>query len=242
MVRLNPRSKLPLYHQLYEILRADILGGKYQPGDLVPAESELIDNYKVSRTTVRQVLDLLVREGLVYRQRGRGSFVSHRSLEEGLVRIVSFTEDMQRRGFEPGTRVLAAELIPAPPEIADKLEVPPAEELVRIRRLRLADGEPLSIEDSHLVHGLFPGILGRATLTASLQDAARDYGIRWSFAKQVIRAIEATPELARILSIRPKSALLSVERVSYSEEQVPAEFLRIYYRGDRYSLYADLQG
>ncbi len=242
MIRLNPRSKLPLYHQLYEILRADILGGKYQPGDLVPAESELIDSYKVSRTTVRQVLDLLVREGLVYRQRGRGSFVSHRSLEEGLVRIVSFTEDMQRRGFEPGTRVLSAELIPATRDIAGKLEVAPGEELARIRRLRLADGEPLSIEDSHLVHRLFPGILGKATLTASLQDAARDYGIRWSFAKQVIRAIEAAPDMARTLSVRPKSALLYVERVSYSEEQAPAEFLRIYYRGDRYSLYADLQG
>jgi len=242
MVRLNPKSKLPLYHQLYEILRADIVGGKYQPGDLVPAESELIDSYRVSRTTVRQVLEILVREGLVYRQRGRGSFVSHRSLEEGLVRIVSFTEDMQRRGFEPGTRVLSAELLAAPAEIAEKLDVEPGEELAHIRRLRLADGEPMSIEDSHLVHRLFPGILGRATLTASLQDAARDYGIRWKSAKQTIRAVEATADMARILSVRPRSALLSVDRVSYSEEQVPAEFLRIYYRGDRYSLYADLQG
>lgn len=242
MTRLNPKSKLPLYHQLYEILRADILDGKYQPGDLIPAESELIDSYEVSRTTVRQVLDMLVREGLVYRQRGRGSFISHRGLEEGLVRIVSFTEDMKRRNFEPGTRVLSAELLAAPPEIAAKLSVEPGEELAHIRRLRLADGEPLSIEDSHLVHRLFPGILGRATLTASLQDAARDYGIRWSSAKQTIQAVEATPELSRLLSIRPRGALLYIERVSYSDDQVPAEFLRIHYRGDRYSLYADLQG
>jgi len=242
MARLNPKSKLPLYHQLYEILRADIVDGKYQPGDLIPAESELIGSYRVSRTTVRQVLDLLVREGLVYRQRGRGSFVSHRGLEEGLVRIVSFTEDMRRRSFDPGTRVLSAELIPATPGIAEKLEVQPGEELVHIRRLRLADGEPLSIEDSHLVHRLFPGILGRATLTASLQDAARDYGIRWSSAKQTIRAVEAVSELARLLSIRARSALLYIERVSYADNQVPAEFLRIHYRGDRYSLYADLRG
>jgi len=242
MARLNPKSKLPLYHQLYEILRADIVDGKYQPGDLIPAESELIGSYRVSRTTVRQVLDLLVREGLVYRQRGRGSFVSHRGLEEGLVRIVSFTEDMRRRSFDPGTRVLSAELIPATPGIAEKLEVRPGEELVHIRRLRLADGEPLSIEDSHLVHRLFPGILGRATLTASLQDAARDYGIRWSSAKQTIRAVEAVSELARLLSIRARSALLYIERVSYADNQVPAEFLRIHYRGDRYSLYADLRG
>ncbi len=242
MTRLNPRSKLPLYHQLHEILRAEILEGKYQPGDLIPAESELIGSYRVSRTTVRQALDLLVREGLVYRQRGRGSFVSHRGLEEGLVRMVSFTEDMKRRNFEPGTRVLCAELIPAPPQIAERLEVEAGEEVAHIRRLRLADGEPLAVEDTHLVHRLFPGILGRATLTASLQDAARDYGIRWSLAKQTIRAVEANSELARLLSVRAKSALLYVERISYSEAQVPAEFLRIHYRGDRYLLYADLQG
>ena len=74
---INRSSKLPLYHQLYEIVRGDILGKKWQPGDMLPPESELIDTYQVSRTTVRQVLDMLVNEGLIYRQRGRGTFVAH---------------------------------------------------------------------------------------------------------------------------------------------------------------------
>ena len=68
-------SKLPFYQQLYEILRSKILRRDWQPGDLIPPESELIDSYQVSRNTVRQVLDMLVNEGLIYRQRGRGWFV-----------------------------------------------------------------------------------------------------------------------------------------------------------------------
>jgi GntR family transcriptional regulator len=241
MEQLNPRSKLPLYHQLYEILRGNITKGHYQPGDMIPPESELIDRFRVSRTTVRQVLDILVNEGLVYRQRGRGSFVAHHTLEEGLVRIISFTEDMQQRGFEPGTRVLFAGVIAADEDIARKLEIQPGEELARIKRLRLADGEPLSVEESHLVHRYFPGIISD-DLSCSLQEKTREYGVRWSHAKQKIRAVQADPPLAELLCVPKKSALLYVERVSYSLDYAPAEYLRIHYRGDRYSLFADLQG
>jgi GntR family transcriptional regulator len=242
MEAIDHRSKLPLYYQLYEILREQILGGRYQPGDMIAPESELIEHYQVSRTTVRQVLDLLVNEGLVYRQRGRGTFVSHRTLEEGLTRIVSFTEDMEQRGFKPGTKVLFSGLVPAPAEIAGKLRIEPSEPLARIERLRLADGEPLSIEESFLVHRFFPGILDFDHAAKSLQERTREYGIRWGGAKQIIRAVQAWPDIARILSLPRKEALLYIERVSFTQNHIPAEYLKIYYRGDRYSLFADLQG
>ena len=86
MTLIDRNSKLPLYHQLYEILRENITRGEWQPGDMIPPEPELIDRYKVSRTTVRQVLDMLVNEDLIYRQQGRGTFVAHPSLEQMLVR------------------------------------------------------------------------------------------------------------------------------------------------------------
>ena len=130
MNRINRQSKLPLYHQLYEILRDDILSGEWQPGDMIPPESELVKRYQVSRTTVRQVLDMLVNEGLIYRQQGRGTFVAHPTVEQALVRIISFTDDMRQRGFKPGTTVLSSGLIPAPQDIAEKLEVEPGEEEV----------------------------------------------------------------------------------------------------------------
>ncbi|MFB3903674.1 MAG: GntR family transcriptional regulator [Acidobacteriota bacterium] len=240
---IDPYSKVPLYHQLYELLRERLTNGQYRPGDLIAPESELIEKYQVSRTTVRQVLEILVKEGLVYRQRGRGTFVAHRGLEEALTRIVNFTEDMRRRGFEPGTRVLSAGLTPAPPDIAERLEIKPGEELARIDRLRLADGEPLSVEQSHLLHRYCPGILEHDHAAGSLRDRLREnYGVRWSLAKQSIRAVQANRELARALLVPAKSALLFIERVSFDQQHIPVEFLRIYYRGDRYTLFTELAG
>jgi GntR family transcriptional regulator len=241
--RIDRNSKLPLYHQLYEILRGAIIRGQWQPEDMIPPESELIERYQVSRTTVRQVLDLLANEGLIYRQQGRGTFVARPTVEQGLIRIVNFTEDMRMRGCEPSSKVLFSGVVPAPAEISEKLQVVAGEELARLERLRLADGEPMGVEESYLVHRHCPGILKHDYVRNSLREALeRDYGIHWAHAKQTIRAILAPGDLADLLAIRPKSALLFIERVSYSQGGIPIEFLRIYYRADRYVLYNELQG
>jgi GntR family transcriptional regulator len=240
---IDRSSKLPLYHQLYEILRGKIMRQDWKPGDVIPPESELVDRYQVSRTTVRQVLDLLTNEGLIYRQQGRGTFVAHPTVEQTLVRIVNFTEDMRMRGSEPSSKVLFSGLIPAPPDIAAKLQIEAGEELACLERLRLADGEPMGLDESYLIHRYCGGILEEDYVTNSLrQSLAQKYGIHWTHAKQAIRAVLATREQAEVLGIAPKSALLFVERVSYSQENVPVEFLRIYYRADRYVLYSELQG
>ncbi|NIS80155.1 MAG: UTRA domain-containing protein [Anaerolineales bacterium] len=239
--RVNRESKVPLYQQLYEILRRKIQNAEWKPGDIIFPESELIELYQVSRSTVRKVLDILVHEGLIYRQPGRGTFVTHPTLEQGMTRIISFTEDMIQRGYEPGTEVLFAGVVPAPVEIAQKLEVEPGEELARIRRLRLADGEPMSVEDSLLVHRYCQGVLKHDHASNPLRRVLeQDYGIRLVRAKQVIRAILAPVDLAQLLLIKPRSALLLIERVTYSDQVIPVEFLRIYYRADRYSLYSEL--
>ena len=235
-------SKLPFYHQLYEILRNNIVEGKWQPGDMLPPESELIEQYQVSRITVRQALEALVNDGLIYRQRGRGTFVAHPNVEQGLSRIISFTDDMRQRGFEPGTEVMFADLIPAPRDIAQKLNIEPGEELVKLERLRLADGEPMSVEESHLVHRYCPGVLKGDYASSPLREVlARNYNIHWAYAKQVIRAIPASRNLAEKLSVSARSALLCIERVSYSQQDEPVEFLRLYHRGDRYTLYNELR-
>ena len=243
MGSISRDSKLPIYHQLYEILRANIVSGEWQPGHMLPPESELIARYRVSRITVRQALEALVNEGLIYRQQGRGTFVARPTVAQGLVRIVSFTEDMRQRGFEPGTKVLAAGLIPAPAEIAEQLDLEPGQELVHLERLRLANGEPMSLEVSYLVHRYCSGILQGDYAASPLREALeRTCGIRLVRARQVIRASLASDRMAQLLSVAPRSALLFIERVSYSQHSLPVEFLRIYYRADRYVLYNELQG
>jgi GntR family transcriptional regulator len=241
MERIDRTSRFPLYSQLYDILRGNITRRKWRPGDMIPPESELIERYQVSRTTVRQVLDMLAGEGLIFRQQGRGTYVAHQTVEQGLVRIVSFTDDMQQRGFTPGTQVLFSGLVNAPKDIADRLGILPGEELARLERLRLADEEPMSVEESYLVHRHCPGILegdySENPLRVALTDA---YGIRWLHAKQSIRAILTPQRLAPLLMTGPGAPMLLIERVSFSQNNIPIEFLRIHYRADRYALYGEL--
>ena len=209
---------------------------------MMPPESELIEKYQVSRNTIRQVLDLLVQEGLIYRQRGRGTFVAHPTLEQTMLRIISFTEDMEQRGFVPSTEVLSAQIIVATAEIAGKLQIREGEELAVIERLRLADGEPMSIENSYLVHRYCPNILRYDYARNPLRQVLeRDYRIRLIHARQVIRAVMASVELAELLDIKIPSPLLFIERISHSQDTLPVEYLEIFYRADRYSLYNELQ-
>ena len=238
---INRQSKIPYYQQLYIILRGKISRDEWKPGDLIPTENELIETYNVSRSTVRQVLDILVNEGLIYRERGRGSFIAHLTLEQSMTRIVSFTEDMHQRGFTPGTQVLSARLVPAGKDIAERLQAPIGEPLACVERLRLADGEPMSIEESYLVNRYCPDVLQHDHAHQPLREILeRDYDLRLVNAKQVIRAIPAPTHLAQLLEIKPHAPVLYIERVSYSQVAIPVEFLRIYYRADRYSLFVEL--
>jgi GntR family transcriptional regulator len=240
---LNPNSKLPLYHQLYELLEDKIRTLEWKPGDMIPPESELITHYGVSRITVRKVLDILVKEGHIKRERGRGSFVSHPKLEHGTTRIISFTDDMRQRGFAPGTRILFQGIVPAPANIASALKIVEGEELARIDRLRLADDEPMCVEESFLVHRYLPGIIDHDFAALSLREVKQqEYGIRWSRAMQTIQAIAAPPEIANILSIRAGAPLLYFERITFSQDDIAMEYLRIYYRADRYILHNELVG
>jgi GntR family transcriptional regulator len=240
---LNPNSRLPLYHQLYELLQTRIRSGEWEPGDLIPAESELTTRHGVSRITVRKVLDMLTREGLIVRARGRGTFVAHPKLAHGMTRIVSFTDDMRQRGFTPSTRVLFSGLMPASATIAAALNVPEGEELARIQRLRLADGEPLCVEDSLLVHRHLPGILENDFAAKSLREVKHQmFGILWARAKQTIQAVASPAEIARLLSVKPGAPILYIERVTWSQADIPIEYLRVHYRADRYVLHNELQG
>jgi GntR family transcriptional regulator len=235
-------SQLPYYQQLYDILRRQITSGFWKPGDRLPSEAELTDQYEVSRIVVRQAFDMLVNEGWVYRRRGRGTFVTTPTIEHGLTRIISFTEDMQRRGLKPGTKILSARLEPASPEVADKLNLIPGTELAVLERLRLADGEPMSIEISHLVHRLCNGILRADYANTPLHEALMDrYDIRLVRATQAIRSIAADKIVAAQLDIAPKAPLFYIERISYSQFGLPVEFLQLYHRGDRYVLYNELR-
>ena len=235
-------SPVSFYHQLYTILRKELVRGTWKPGERMPSEAELIAIYGVSRITVRQAFDLLVNDGLVYRRRGSGTFVTAPPIELGLNRIISFTEDMQRRGMHPETQLLATRLEPAADEIAFKLDIEPGAELAVVERLRLADGVPMSIERSSLIHRLCPGVLDGDYAHTSLHATLLErYGIRLARANQAIRVTAADAALAGKLSVPVGAPMFYIERVSFGQAGIPVEYLETFQRGDRYVLYNELR-
>lgn len=241
--RVNPQSKSPLYQQVYQLLRNKILAGYWDAKEALPSENELVEQYQVSRATIRQALDELVSDGLIYRRQGKGTFVSPPNVEQGLVRIVSFTEDMHQRGLQPGTKLISAGLVPATAVQAHHLQIEVNESLARIERLRLADDMPMSVEVSFLVHRYCVGILAQDYTSQSLRQMLENsYQIRITSARQKIQAVSASEDMAEVLGIEPGAALLYIERISYSDQNVPVEYLRLFHRGDRYTLHADLRG
>ena len=242
MKNLSRSNKVPLYYQLYEILQEQIKDGVWQPEEMLPTEFDLVERYDLSRATVRQAFELLVNQGWVYRRQGQGTFVSRPAFEQNINRIVSFWEDMQQRGLKPGTRVLSSGIIQAADEIFENLQVEPNEELASLVRLRLANDEPLSVEHSFLVHRYCRGILDQDYANNSLRQMLVDqYNIRIVTAKQKIRAVSATEYLADLLDVDVNAPLLNIERVSFTDQGIPVEFLRINLRGDRYTFHTELR-
>ena len=136
---IDPNDFLPRYYQLANILRENISNGMYTAHQPIPSERQLESLYSVSRTTIRQAIDLLVRQGFLYREHGRGTFVSPQKLQKGISELTSFTEDMKQRGIEPGQKILEIGYIEPSEKVRHQLELPAdCHKVLRIERLRLA--------------------------------------------------------------------------------------------------------
>lgn len=210
-------------------------------GDALPPERVLAADLGVSRMTLRRALDDLWRMGKVIRRQGAGTFVAEPKIAQMLT-VTSFSQDMLARGLTPTSRTLSMERIDAGPRLASRLEVPAGEPLLRIRRLRLADGTPMAIETLHVPAASVPG-LGADDLedTSFYALLARRYGIHLTRGTQVIEPTVTDSEEADLLACPPHSPAFLFERTSYGSDDTPVEFVRSVYRGDRYKLTAQLQ-
>jgi GntR family transcriptional regulator len=229
---LDKASPVPLYHQLTARLRADIEHGVVQPGDLIGTEKELGDRYGVSRATVRQALDELARGGLVVRITGRGTFVSTPRLTVDLPILLSFTEEMKRRGIVPGSAILAFARVPAPAEVVEALGCPTGEELLYIRRVRSGNDTPIVVGDHYLAQFIR---MERADLGQSLYETIEQrYGIRLKEAHHTIRAGLCSEDEATLLGIAPGDAVLRFRRTTFTGDMQPIVFETGAARADLY--------
>src|SRR5437899_11932270 len=156
---LNRRSVIPLYYQIQQRLLEQIRSGALKAGELVPSEQEIAARLGVSRMTARQALKSLCSRGLAFSQRGKGTFVSRMKLEKNFRQLLSFSEEMKDRGSEPRSRVLAFRKIHPGEDVVEALHLNPSEEVILLRRVRMADSAPLCVEATHLPVRLCPDLL-----------------------------------------------------------------------------------
>lgn len=206
-------------------------------GSAVPSERVLAESAGVSRMTARRALDVLEQDGFLQRIVGKGSFVSRPAVSLPL-RLTSFSEDMRARGMQPSARVLEQTMITAGDALAEYFGVARTEKILRLVRLRLADGQPFAIERSHLRALVMPGIERLDFTHESLYAAIeRDYGIRFDAGRQSIRAGNALRADAEVLGIETGAAVLELVRTSVARGIVIERTTSIY-PGDRFELSA----
>jgi len=231
---LDRAADVPAYAQIEARVIALVESGRLSVGDRLPSERDLAGWVGVSRLTARAALTALAQRGLVERGVGRrGTLVSRAKLAYDLRDLAGFTEMVHRHGLSASARIRALDELAAPAAIAHELGVTPGEPVYRVQRLRFASGEPLTLEDSWLPAGRFPGLLDH-DMRGSIYALMRD-----TYACPPVRAIErlestlADPDQAHALDITIGSPLMRVDRQTYASDDTPVEFARDHHRGDR---------
>lgn len=231
---LNRGSYEALYRQLAEKIRR-MIHRQYSPGSLLPSESELMARYGVSRNTVRQAIKALEQQGYVHSRRGKGTFVAPVGNRYQLLHLVSFSEDMHRRGLHPETRLLSLAQVIPPEKVSRDLQLQPGQPVHEIRRLRLANGEPMAISLAYIPGNLIPQLTAEAIASGSLFELIqRRLGLRLGYAERSIRPLAADAEQAQLLNIPVGSPLMVIEGPAFLENDLPVEYVVTCYRGDRY--------
>ncbi|HEY2044202.1 MAG TPA: GntR family transcriptional regulator [Jatrophihabitans sp.] len=234
MQRREPKYYLVKRHLL------DLIA-ELAPGEPVPTERELADLVATSRTTVRQALSELVIEGRLVRRQGSGTYVAEPKLAWPL-QMSSFTEQAASSGLKVDTTLLSAERIPATEEIAELLKIKLGAPVHRIERLREVNGAPMALEQSHLSARRFPGLAKALRQTGSLyQVLAETWNVRVVRATETIETGPASPRESELLATDTGSPLLILSRHSFDAESKPVEWVRSWYRGDRYTFVARLK-
>ena len=209
-------------------------------GQAIPSERQLTQELGVSRLTVRAALDELVRDGYLDRRHGSGTYITEPKIAQPLT-LTSFSDEMRRRGMVPGSRTLELTTTPAGARLARRLQVSPAEPLVRIKRLRLADAQPMAMEVLHVPQALVPGLTKSDLENHSFYELLQErYSIVIASGTQTIEPTVTNEEESEVLGVPLHTPAFLFERTTVAESGRMVEFVRSIYRGDRYRLVADL--
>lgn len=238
MPALERSNPLPLYYQLKEVLRQQIQAGHLAPHTAIPSEPELVTRYQVSRATVRQALTELVNEGLLYRQHGKGTFVREQRAQQNASELVSLSETLRRGGKRPGGILLRRELVRGSETLRRQLQLAEEEQLLRLERLRSADGQPIAYEIDYLPFPRANGVYSRASEVAegSLYQLMASEGLTPSLGEQVIRGGTLSTREVEALRVAEGSACLRISTTAFDSVGSPIAHSDIVFPADRFDL------
>jgi GntR family transcriptional regulator len=224
----------PQYRQIEQSLRERI--AVLRPGERLPSDAELCVEFGVSRMTARNAMQRLAEDGLIDRQPGRGSFVAEAPTHRRANRLMTFTQEMLRRGRVPSSRVLTRVIRPSTTAEATSLGIPPRQPVVHLRRLRSADDQPIAIESAVLIGACADAVMTADLAHGSLHETLARSGHVLRRGTGTIAAAAATAEEARLLAIRTGDPLLVERRVILDAHGRRIEATESVYPADRYAL------
>lgn len=232
---INRRSPVPYYIQLKEAIREKIEHEEWKSGDQIPSEPELCETFGVSRTVIRQALKDLEYESLIVRVKGKGTFVAEPKIIESLVqKLTGFHQDMEDRGYQPVSKVLKQEVVPANRNVANYLRLEVGALVVEIQRVRYVQEEPIVFVTTYLPYSscskLLQADLTRQSLYRFIEE---ECGLIIARGRRVIEAVAANEMEANFLNVEQGAPLIMLDSVSYQADETPIEYYHALHRGDR---------
>jgi GntR family transcriptional regulator len=239
--KLTESKNIPLYLKVKDSLVEKIEKKIWPPNTLIPTEQELMEQFSVSRTTIREAVNLLVQDGLLEKTQGKGTIVKFHSIVGSLGKLKGFAEEVVEKGMKPKSKVIRSEFIKNGLYFEkSKLLVPDSEEILLIERIRFADDVPIAIERTCWVKKAGEILLQHDLEQAKFYEILENHDVFLKRAKEQISAINATILEADLLGIRGGEALLQMTRLSFGLNEKPIEFTKTKYRSDQYHYDLDL--
>lgn len=232
--RIEHGSPIPYYYQLKQILRQQIEGKTYEPGDKLPGEHELCHAFEISRTVVRQALVELEFEGILYRRKGRGTFVAHKKVPEYLFQnFTGLSEDVAARGGVLQSEVWRLETMSAPTLVAQELNLESDTAVIILERLRFVNKIPWALTATYVPYELCPQLLQEDFAHHSLYTTLEQkYGLSIHYGRRSVEAVVTTPTIAHALGIKENDPILRLRSTAYDENDRPIEYFIAHHRGD----------
>ncbi|TCS81827.1 GntR family transcriptional regulator [Tepidibacillus fermentans] len=231
---IDKESRIPLYYQLMEIIIDEIESGKLRENDQIPSERELCEKYDISRATVRQAIQELEKEGYLYKQHGKGTFVSPKEFKQDLLHFYSFTEEMKKLGKTPTSRVIKFEVIESDAKIAKKMNISIGDIVYKFIRLRLADQQPMMLETTYLPYQRFPNVKQSDLEQKALYDILTErFNVSFIKAEESFQSVNTRKHEAQLLEYEENRPSMMIERTTFDKIGI-IEYTVGIARGDRF--------